>query len=306
MQALAEFAAVARWQHVTRAAEELGLAQSTLSRRIARLERSLGIPLLLRAGRGVELTRPGRTLAAAVERSLRDVEQTLVDLATDLDPASGRVALAFLHTLGPEVVPRILREFRRDRPLVRFELAQDSHGEVVRRLRAADADIALTSPLPDDPALTAVPLHEQRLYLVVPTGHRLDRVEAVDLAAVAEEPFVGFKHGHGLRRITDDFCARAGFTPTLAFEGEDVATVRGLVAAGLGVALLPATTDSRPQTCSEIRIDTPRTMRTIGMAWVRDRPLSAPAAAFRDFMLASGAALVDPAAGPPSTTTGRA
>lgn len=74
--------------------------------------------------------------------------------------------------------------------------------------------------------------------------------------------------------------------------------MRGLVAAGLGVALLPATTGGSPQQFSEIGIDTPRTMRTIGMAWVADRPLSAPAAAFRNFLLASGSALLDPEAEP--------
>lgn len=293
---LAEFAAVARWQHITRAAEELGIPQPTLSRRIARLERALGVPLLTRRGRGVELTRQGRTLAVALERSLRDVERVLEDLLVDLDATSGSVALAFLHTLGPEVVPRILREFRDSHPEVRFELTQHSHEGVVGRLRDGDADLALTSPLPDDPTLVAVPLHEQRLYLVVPAGHRLEGAERVDLEVAADEPFVGFKHGYGLRQITDDCCRRAGFTPVLAFEGEDVATVRGLVAAGLGVALLPATTGTSASSTSEIELTTPGATRTICMLWAADRALSPPAEAFRRFMMDSGVALVSPQA----------
>lgn len=99
-------------------------------------------------------------------------------------------------------------------------------------------DLCLVAPLPDDPAFTARPLDEQRLHLVVPADHRLAGRRRIRLAEVAEEPFVGLERGYGLRAITDGFCAQAGFVPRLAFE-EETETLRGLVAAGLGVALLP-------------------------------------------------------------------
>jgi DNA-binding transcriptional LysR family regulator len=92
--------------------------------------------------------------------------------------------------------------------------------------------------------------------------------------------------GHGLRTISDELCRAAGFEPRIAFEGEETATCRGLVGAGLGVALLPALAaiDADPEVAA-VRITAPRAARTVGLAWVADRPLPAPVAAFRDFAL---------------------
>ena len=290
--ALVEFAAVARWEHVTRAAEQLSVPQSTLSRRIARLESAVGTPLFVRRGRRLETTRAGRAFALTVDRALRELERGLDDLVRDTDPETGTVVLGFLHTLGAEVVPRILSNFRRSHPGIRFQLVQDGNDGVVTKLRAGVVDVCLTSPLPEEPGLASFALHEQPLCLAVPTGHPLDLHRGIDLADVAGEQFIGFKPGFGMRRISDEWCRQAGFTPNLAFEGEDVATVRGLVAAGLGVALLPASSTSQPAGVAEIPVLTPAATRTIGMAWIRDAPSTAPVAAFRDFMLRRGAALV--------------
>jgi DNA-binding transcriptional LysR family regulator len=290
LPALADFAAVARLEHVTRAAEVLGVPQPTLSRRIARLERALGTPLLVRHGRRVEVTRAGRTLADAVERALRELDSGLDALARD--EAAGTVTLAFLHTLGAEVVPRLLREFRDRLPGVEVQLVQEGHEGVLARLRAAEVDLGLTSPLPDEAGLQAKPLQRQRLCLAVPQGHPLSRVRGVALAEVAEEAFIGFKHGYGMRQISDALCHQAGFTPTLTFEGEDVATVRGLVAAGLGIALLPPASGTTPAGVCEVVVQTPPATRTIGLAWQSDRPLSAPARALRSFLLEAGPALM--------------
>ncbi|VXC36473.1 LysR family transcriptional regulator [Nocardioides sp. AX2bis] len=288
--ALAEFTVVARREHVTRAAEELGVPQSTLSRRIARLERAMGVALFHRSGRRLVLTRAGRQFAIVVERALVDLERGLVDVTRSVDPSGGTVALAFLSTLGVAVVPRLLREFRADHPELRFQLVQDGHEAVLSRLVDGDVDLCLTSPLPEDADLTALALHRQPLRLSVPSEHPLATLSQVPLIAAADEPFVGFKPGYGMRRITEDWCQRAGFTPRLAFEGEDVATVRGLVAAGLGVALLP----SGPRTAGTVDLtvaDLP-VARTIGLVRVTDRQLPPPAQAFDDFLVAHAERLV--------------
>lgn len=294
LSALVEFATVARWQHMTRAAEELGMAQPTLSRRIARLEQALALPLFTRHGRRIELTRTGRALATAVERAIADLEHGLVEVARSADPESGTVALAFLNTLGVAVVPRLLQRFRADHPAVGFQLVQDGHDAVVRRLRAGEVDVCLTSPPPEGPDLVVLPLHHQPLRLVVAEDHPLARRHSIDLAEVAREQFVGFKEGYGMRRITEEWCRRAGFVPRLAFEGEDVATVRGLVSAGLGVALLPET--AHHERTVELTLDDLDASRTIGLVWAAERPLPAPARTFRDFIRTHGADLTAAAA----------
>lgn len=243
---LAYFAAVARHEHVTRAAQELGVPQSTLSRAMVRLEQDLGVTLFARKGRTVALTTAGRTFLASAERSLAEIARAAGSVQRDADPSFGKVAFGFLHTLGSETVPGLIRAFRADHPGVRFSLVQNYGEAMLEKLRAGELDLCLTSPVPDAPDLVARRLDEQRLRLVVPDDHRLAGRKRIRLAEAAEETFVTLEPGYGLRRITDDLCAEAGFTPRVAFEGEEAETLRGLVAAGLGVALLPPPAVARP------------------------------------------------------------
>ncbi|BBA95774.1 putative LysR family transcriptional regulator [Actinacidiphila reveromycinica] len=281
---LAQFAAVAREAHMTRAADHLGMPQSTLSRAVARLEADLGVTLFARQGRTLRLTRAGRTFQQAAERALAQVERAAEEVRADADPGGGRVAFGFLHTLGPETVPALLRAFRADHPRVRFHLVQTYGEAMLERLRAGALDLCLTSPLPVEPGLVVRRLDEQRLRLVVPAGHRLGTRRRVRLAEAEAEPFVTLEAGYGLRRITDALCAEAGFAPRVAFEGEEAETLRGLVAAGLGVALLPPPAVPRPGV-AELDLVGQRAVREIGVAWLEGQRDSVPVAAFKAFLL---------------------
>ncbi|MEJ3658405.1 LysR family transcriptional regulator [Actinomycetes bacterium KLBMP 9759] len=282
---LHHFVAVARAEHMTHAAEEIGVPQSTLSRGIARLEADLGVALFVRAGRTVRLTREGRTLLRHAERALGELAEGTREIRGESDALHGRVGLAFLTTLGTAVVPRLLRDFRAEHPGIRFDLVQGPHALLLVQLRAGAADIALTSPLPDEPALVSEPLDEEELRLVVPAEHRLAaRRDGVALAEAAREPFVGFLPGNGLRRTVDAWCRQAGFVPRLAFESADVETLRGLVGAGLGVALLPVAHHPHGPGVVELPVTAPRTTRTIGLVWARARALTPPAVALREFV----------------------
>ncbi|MEU6340437.1 LysR family transcriptional regulator [Streptomyces sp. NPDC046977] len=281
---LAQFAAVARHEHVTRAARELGVPQSTLSRAMVRLETDLGVTLFARQGRTVSLTPAGRGFLASVERALAEVERSAESVRAGADPATGRVAFGFLHTLGSETVPALLREFRADHPRVRFQLVQNYSEAMLAGLRAGQLDLCLTSPVPDAPDLVTRRLDEQRLRLVVPDGHRLAGRRRIRLAEAAGELFVTLEPGYGLRRIADALSAEAGFTPRVAFEGEETETLRGLVAAGLGVALLPPPLVPRPGVV-ELTVTAPRAVREIGVAWLGGHPDTAPVAAFKKFLI---------------------
>jgi DNA-binding transcriptional LysR family regulator len=281
-----QFAVVAREQHVTRAAARLGIAQSTLSRNIARLEADLGVALFVRSGRAVRLTRHGEQLLPPVERALVALGDGLDELRAEIDPDRGRVAFAFLNSLGTRTVPVILRDFRARHPAVTFALIQDSHDEMLAKLRSGLVDLCLTSPLPDEPGLLARKLDEQRLALVVPRGHRLAERRRIRLIEAAGEGFVGLERGYGLRRITDHACHAAGFEPRLAFEGEEIETVLGLVATGLGVALLPAGLTGRfAREVVELTVIAPPASRTIALVWLADRKLPPPVEAFRRTVL---------------------
>jgi LysR family transcriptional activator of glutamate synthase operon len=282
---LAQFVAVAQTEHMTRAAEEIGVPQSTLSRSIARLETDLGVGLFIRTGRTVRLTREGRTLLRHAERALAELTAAVREIRGDSAELHGRIGLAFLATLGVAAVPRLLRDFRANHPGVRWDLMQGPHAVLLERLRSGDADLALTSPMPDDPGLEAEALDDEELRLAVPADHRLAaRRDGVALAEVARDPFISFQPGFGMRGTVDAWCREAGFVPHVAFEGGDAETLRGLVGAGLGVALVPPATHPDPPGVVELTVTTPRTMRTIGLVRVRDRPLTPPVRALQVFL----------------------
>jgi len=276
------FAAVAEHGHVTRAAQQLGLGQPTVSRALTRVGEAVGVPLLVPAGRGLRLTAAGEVLAAAGARALGELERGVRRVREDDDPRTGRVALGFLHTLGASAVPALVRAFRGEFPRARFSLRQGAAGALLAELDAGDVDLVLTSPLPQRPGLVAHALLEQPLVLVLPAGHRLASRPRLRLADVAQEDFVVFEPGYGLRGTVERMFAEAGAVPRIAFEGQDADTVRGLVAAGLGLAVLPAADGARGVV--ERPLDGPTTSRTLGLVW-RDGDLPRAAAAFRDTVL---------------------
>lgn len=283
---LRQFIAVAREEHLTRAAEALGVPQPTLSRSMARLEEDLAVPLFSRPGRAIRLTRHGRLLLDAAERAVAALAGPVDRLAREADPACGRVALAFLHTLGTGAVPRLLRDFRAGHPDVRFTLVQGGADVLLARLLAGEVDICLTAPLPAEPGVAVRALDEQRIDLFVPAGHRLARRPGIRLAEASGEDFICMEPGYGLRIIADELCRAAGFAPRIAFEGEEVATASGLVGAGLGVALLPATPSLLADPAiTGVRVTAPKAVRTVGLAWLENGQAMGPVCAFRDFAL---------------------
>ncbi|WP_017568852.1 LysR family transcriptional regulator [Nocardiopsis halotolerans] len=260
--------AIATTEHITQAAEALGIPQPTLSRSLARLQQELGMDLLQRTGRGVRLTRAGKLLLPHAERALADLRQATTELT---DARAGRVALTFLPTLGVEVVPTLLRDFRTDHPHVRFTLTQEPWAQSLHRLTQGKADLALTSPLPSDPALTSATLHTQALRLVVPEHHPLAHTPhtPTPVTAAAGGEFILLKPGRGVRHLTNQITEHAGITPRVAFEADDISTARGLVAAGLGVSILPARPKGPLNGTVELPLHGTDARRPIGLAWPR-------------------------------------
>ncbi|TCO58597.1 LysR family transcriptional regulator [Actinocrispum wychmicini] len=283
---LAMLRALAVEGNVTRAAERLGVPQPTISRWLAALGEEVGAPLVVKDGRGIRLTRAGHLLVNAATASMGALEAGTRRVAEEVDPNSGRVVLGFLHMLGRSLVPELVRAFRTGHPRVRFGLVQSSRDEVLARLRAGEVDLAFFGPPPDDPAVRWAPMRHQELMLTLPETHRLAGRSRVRIAELAGEEFVGLEHGFGLRQITDDLFATAGFIPRMAFEGQEIDTVRGLVSAGLGVALLPVTDQPIPGLV-EIPV-TPKAGRLVALAWPAHNQMAPAVRAFRDYALLNG------------------
>jgi DNA-binding transcriptional LysR family regulator len=271
--------------NITRAAELLGVPQPTVSRRLAALAEALGAPLTVPDGRGIRLTRAAELLAEAAERGLAAVDTGVRLAREEVSPESGHVVLGFLHLLGRSLVPSLLRGHRARHPRVRFTLVQGSRQDMLDRLAGGELDLALLAPLPSDvPSLVSAGLVDEEILLSVPAGHHLADRRSVRVAELASEEFVLLEQGYGVRTLTDELCAAAGFTPRIAFEGQESDTVRGLVAAGLGVALLPRFGPGTPAGVAEVPLS-PAPFRTIGLVWRADEPMPPVVAGFRDHVL---------------------
>lgn len=288
LQQLEYFRVVARTQHVTQAAEELGITQPALSRAMARLERDLGVALFDHRGRAVRLNRYGEAFLKHVERALGAVEEGRRELVDLSDRHAGVIAFGFAHALGTRVVPDLIAGFRQQHPRARFQLMQNASHIILAELEAGDVDLALVSPIPHvGDRIESIELASEELLLVVPHDHRLAKRRSVRLAELREDTFVCLREGYGLRTLTDHFCAEAGFTPKIAFEGEEIATLRGLVAVGLGVAIIPAASSPAESTPPQLRITEPICRRTIGLLWEPGRYQPELAQQFRHHIVTS-------------------
>jgi DNA-binding transcriptional LysR family regulator len=298
LQVLRWFQAVADGATVTETSELAQLTQPALSRALGRLEREVGTPLFIHAGRRLRLTPAGRVFKEHLDQALDHYDLGVRAVGELVDPDRGVIPLAFLHTLGTWLVPPLISGFRIAHPQVRFELRQ--HGEAAAAqalLGGGVVDLIFTSGDPGFPQIRWRRLLTEPLRLAVPAHHRLARRKRARLAEVADEPFILLPEGYGLRILTERLCRDAGFTPRVAFEGEEVETLRALVAAGLGVALLPP--PRTPQTVPAgtevaapyLPVTDVDCTRDIGLAWLADRPLPAASASFRQHVLKSAPAM---------------
>lgn len=271
--------------HVTDAAAGLRTSQPTLSRTLARVEAELGTRVFERAADGVHLTPTGEIVVAAARELTARYDRLLTELGAVLDPETGVVRLAFLDSMSTSLVPVLLRAFHAHAPAVRVLLSQEPAHEMLDDLATGRVDLAITSTRPGGD-YGWHRLQEDRLVVVVPPRHRLRGRKRLRLAELDGEELVTTPVGYGFRTLVDDLLREAGVSLTISFESQDLATIEGLVAAGLGVAIVPAPFAGQSGTVG-IAIAADRARRTIGLTWRTDRPLPAPAARFRDFVVAS-------------------
>jgi DNA-binding transcriptional LysR family regulator len=284
-QQLEYFQTLARLQHVTRAAESLSLSQSALSRSIARLEEELGVPLFNRQGRTIMLNRYGQLFLKRVNRILMEFHDGKQELQNLVHPECGEVALGFLHTLGTRLIPDLIRTFRVQSPMIRFQLIQNHSYSLLEHMYAGELDLCLVAePTETKLPIQWIPLWSEEIFAVLPHDHPLAGAESILLDEIADESFIFLKKGYALRDTTDGLFRQLGITPKITFEGEEVATAAGLVAAGLGVSLLPDVGLDKSKIVY-IPIRQPACKRVIGIAFSKERYLSPAASQFKQFVI---------------------
>jgi DNA-binding transcriptional LysR family regulator len=276
------FRVLGRLQHVTRAAERLGIAQPTLSRAMARLEAELGVPLFERRGRSVVLSEHGVAFLPYVERSLDELGNGRSHVSRMHRADDSTIALGFLRTLGPRLVPHLARLFKLEHPAVRFDYGEAGRDALLERLYAGESTLCITVQT-DDARVDWRPIGQQELVVIVPPHHRLAQRKHVALAELANEPFAMFREGIPVRRQILELLATAGVKPNVASESAQSGSIFGLVSAGSAVSIVPATGSSHD--CVTLAIEDPGAARDIGIACIAGRYLSPVESAFRAFVL---------------------
>ncbi|MCR8643897.1 LysR family transcriptional regulator [Paenibacillus sp. N1-5-1-14] len=288
LRQLLYFVKVARKQHVTQASEELRVAQSAVSRQIHMLEEELGVTLFVQKGRNVQLTSVGRLFLSRIEGIMTDLEKAVNEIQEFLDPDAGEIRIGFPHSVVLTLLPKVIASFRKDHPNVKFLLKQGTYNSLIKDVSKGEIDLAFISPFPESHEhVTGEILLTEELYAILPEGHMLAEYNGIQLSQLKDEPFVMFSESYSLRSIVMDACLKSGFTPKIEFEAEETDTIRGLVAAGMGVSLLPELALIEYGTLKpvKVRVIEPKVTRTVGLIRRRDEKLPLIAEVFRRFLL---------------------
>ncbi|WP_216898081.1 LysR family transcriptional regulator [Nocardia alni] len=258
-------------EHLGQAADHLGMSVPSVQRAIRALEDKLGVRLVEREGRRLRLRNTGWVLvrqAAGLLRSRADaVDAVLAAAGANLVP----LRIGHTFSLGIAVVPRIVAAFQEQATGVRVMLRQGAATAIIASLLSGEVDAAFTSISPVEPDVRVVPLFEEPMLLAVPTGDALDAGAAVELSSVADRRFVAMSEGSNSRGYLMRACARAGFTPRIVLDTDDLFSVTGAVAAGIGVSVLPGRMGDygHPGVALLPLIETVPTRRTVCLAYRR-------------------------------------
>jgi DNA-binding transcriptional LysR family regulator len=298
------FVAVAEHLSFARAAQALHLSQPPLSRQIRALEEELGTALFARTKRSVRLTPAGAALVPEARRLLREADALKAGARQLAAGEVGTLALGFISVAAYNLLPELAREFHRRHPAVKLVLQEATTDVQLAALRQGELDIGLVLPPVNDPAFDYSPLFDDTLVAALPAAGRAAGGKGpIALAALRSEPFILFprKVGSSLYDLIVGACQRAGFSPRVEQEAIQMQTIVSLVAAGMGVALVPASLVNLRRIGVVYRPLADRSPRIeVGIAWRR----ADDAPALRAFVaLAREWAVRRAAAGDPDSRT---
>lgn len=279
------FEAVARHSHVTRAAAELHIAQPALSKQISQLERELGITLFDRVGRSLRLTEAGEALLPYARAILAQVEEARAAMAERVGLKAGRVSIGAPPTVGAHLLPPLLAAFHQRYPGITLRLHEAGIQSLLDLLEAGLTDLAIVALPVSDELLTVTPLLNEPLVLIVSTSHPLAGRSDVTMAELRNERWILSPASYELREATLKACRDAGFTPQTVMEGGETETLVRFVAAGLGIALVPALAVASFHHVVSLTIRDQNLTRSLGLVWRSDRTASPAARALREFLV---------------------
>jgi LysR family transcriptional regulator, hydrogen peroxide-inducible genes activator len=231
--------ALADTRHFGKAAERSFVSQPTLSAQIKKLENYLGVQLIERQPRRVTLTETGARIVPIARRILQDSDEIVSLARNEYDPLSGKINVALIPTIGPYLLPVVMRRLRKQLPQLKLMLYEHQTQPLLERLRAGDIDLGvLALPVPLD-GLEARELYDEPFSVALPNGNPLAKKNSIKLDDLSGETLLLLEDGHCLRDQALDVCSRIDVKESEDYRATSLETLRQMVAAGLGVTLLP-------------------------------------------------------------------
>jgi len=282
---LENFIAVAKYKHFTKAAKHQSISQPALSRSIIKLEQELGVPLFFRDGKTVRLTRYGELFLIKAHQAQVAIQEGMEEIQEKIAEDTGEISVAFLHTLGPHLIPNLIASYKKFYPNINFQLYQGANDYVLSQVENGIADMCLSVPRNQNDRIQSIVLRTEKLYVAVPKNHKLAYQTSVSFKSLQEEEFICFKKGFGLRYIFDEMCSHLNMDPIITFEGEEAATVAGFVLKGLGITVLPKIGDIMFDNLCFVEISDYPCQRSIALSTLSDLTLSPAAKRFKSFVI---------------------
>ncbi|MDC7789475.1 LysR family transcriptional regulator [Rhodoplanes sp. TEM] len=283
------FLTIVQTRSFTKAAALLHLSQPALTVQIRNLEAALGVRLLDRSNRAVEITRVGLELLPVLQRTLSDLDGALGDIREIGAGRRGTVRIAALPSFAASLLPQVIMSCRRDNPALGFLVRDAIASHVVAMVRSEEVDLGLTGGAVADAELDVLHQTTDQLCLVYPESHPIGRKRRIGVRDLVELPLILTNPGTSLRDVIDAALLGVGHTPTLACEVTYMMSAVAMVRAGLGVTVLP-------RSAREVRverglrskgIDDPAFVRPIALVKKKGRTLPPASVAFLDACIAA-------------------
>jgi LysR family hydrogen peroxide-inducible transcriptional activator len=272
--------AVADTGSFSRAAERCQITQPSLSQQVLKLEEDLGTKLFDRLGRSVRLTEAGRAFISHARAILGQMEQARSSVANKNADRRGSIAVGAIPTVAPYLMPGYTARFAKKYPDARLRIIEETTSVLVDGLRDLSIDVAILALPLRHKDLEIFPIRTEPLYAVLRRNHPSAAARSLALKDLRGESFVMLRDGHCFRDLSIGACAHARITPNIAFESGQFSSLLGMVAAGIGVSLIPEMAIDRNVGCRYVRLSDTQATRTIVAATLRGRSFNRVQQAF--------------------------
>jgi LysR family transcriptional regulator, hydrogen peroxide-inducible genes activator len=272
--------AIADTGSFSRAAERCHVAQPSLSQQVLKLEEDLGSRLFDRLGRSVRLTEAGRAFLPHARTILQQMEAARTGVEDKRTDVRGSVAVGVIPTIAPYLMPQCVAAFSKRYSDAKLRIVEETTPVLVESLRNLSIDVAILSLPLRHKEFEIFPLRTEPLYAALPKDHSRASAKSLSLKELRGEPFVLLRDGHCFRDVSVAACTRAKVHPRIAFESGQFSSLLGMVAAGVGVSLVPEMAVDKSARCNYVRISDAQASRTIVAAVLRGRSFNRVQQAF--------------------------